>query len=362
MPASTQQPDHFRSDLETMAKMFFRFGDVECRIIPSPLYRAFSFAIADDQEMLQLAAARREGQPPPNILYAAAHYLLLEGVDHELREFYPALANNPRPAGDAYPAFRDFCFANEVRIRELMATRTVQTNVVRRSAVLLPAFALAAVLSNGLPLGQIEVGASAGLNLLWHRYHFDYGDGLTWGDPASPVRLEIERRGDVPLPDVPANLRPVWTRGVDLHPVSVTDDDSVRWLQALVWPENTLLAEQLAAAIEIAKGDPPQVLEADASDALPSLLGEAPETSTLCVFGTHTLYQFPHDSLRTLLKSMQTHSETRPVYFVSMEGSGDEHSILRLTVYRDGERTMTDLANCHPHGYWIEWLAKRPIY
>lgn len=53
---------------------------------------------------------------------------------------------------------------------------------------------------------------------------------------------------------------------------------------------------------------------------------------------------------------MQAHSRQRPVYFVSMESTDAAHSALRLTIYEHGERRMIDLANCHPHGYWLEWL------
>lgn len=355
MTATHPLPDHFRSDIETMSAVFRRFGEVECRIIDSPLYRRFSLGIADDEEMLRLAAARREGQPPPNILYAAVQYLLLTGVEDPLRDYYPALTDNPLPPDHAYPAFRAFCFDHEAELRDIMAARTVQTNVVRRSAMLLPAYALISQLAGGAPLAQVEVGASAGLNLNWPRYRYDYGNA-TWGDRASPVLLSAEARGDLPLPALPATLSSVWAAGVDLHPIDLSDDDAVLWLHALVWPENVLLHQQLTAAIAIAREQPPRVVQGNASDLLPELLDEAPPDTTLCVYGTHTFYQFPRDDLLRLLKSMQTYSRKRSVYFVSMESSGDEHSDLRLTVYEGGERRIIDLARCHPHGYWLEWL------
>ena len=147
-----------------------------------------------------------------------------------------------------------------------------------------------------------------------------------------------------------------WSIVVDLNPVDITDDDAVLWLTALVWPENVALREQLAAAIDVARARPPRVVAGDASALLPDLLAEAPAGMTLCVFATHTLYQFPRGALRRLLKSMQAFSEARPVYFVSMEGTGDEHSELTLTTYERGERETVKLANCHPHGHWLEWL------
>lgn len=347
-------------DLAEVAQAFRRFGEVECRLIPSPLYEVFSLSIADDPEMLTLAAAGRAGQPPPNLIYAATHYLLLEGVEHPLRAYYPDLTPSPQPPAGAYPVFREFCFQHEDQVRELISTRSVQTNVVRRSVCLLPAFAVAAEMGGGRPLAQIEVGASAGLNLLWDRYRYTYGSQpaqAAWGSAASPVSLTTELRGPVSLPPIPPSLRPHWSAGIDLNPVSLSDEDSVAWLRALVWPENVELARQLAAAIEVAREHPPRVEQGDAVRLLPELLAQAPPDATLCVFATHALYQFPHDDLIALLKTMQSYSQTRPVFFIGMEGTADPHSELRLTAYEAGARTTLHLANCHPHGYWLEWLS-----
>ena len=45
--------------------------------------------------------------------------------------------------------------------------------------------------SAGLPLALHEIGSSAGLNLLFDRFHYHYGD-TEWGDANSPVRLAPE--------------------------------------------------------------------------------------------------------------------------------------------------------------------------
>lgn len=354
---SSERRPHFSTDLDVLAQVFRRFGEVECKLIDSPLYERFSFGVADDEEMLKLAAARIQGQPPANVLFAAVQYLLLQGAQHPLRSFYPALSTTPLAPADSYEAFREFCLANYDELRRLISSKTVQTNVVRRSICLLPAYALVAQLGGGRPLAQVEVGTSAGLNLLWQRYHYDYGSGLTWGDPTSPVQLTTERRGEVTLPELPGSLRVSWSVGVDLHPISLSDDSAVLWLRSLVWPENLELHRQLSAAIEVAKEHAPNVIEGDANAQLPSLLESAPKDATLCVFASHVLYQFSRDALITLYKAMQAYSEVRPVYFISMEGTGNAHSELKLTVYRDGTRRIIDLANCHPHGYWLEWLV-----
>jgi hypothetical protein len=222
---------------------------------------------------------------------------------------------------------------------------------------LLPAFAQLACETNA-PLATLEIGPSAGLNLLWDRYRYDYGGGLFWGDLGSEVVLDTERRGTVPLPDLPPSIEVSWKLGVDLNPIDVTDDDQVRWLRALIFPEHIERHAQLAAAIRMAREEPPRLVQGDAADGLPDLLEEAPRNTTLVVFATHALYQQPRERLVQLLKYLQRHGERRELFFLSMELTGGRHSELFLTRYAEGARATTKLANCNPHGQWLEWLAQ----
>jgi hypothetical protein len=341
---------------EELARTFRRFAEADGPHHKSRLYEEFSYAVAQAPEVLALASGGQPGQPAPNLLFAAVHYLLLSGVKHPLRDYYPGLSAGRCPSGPAYPAFRNFCLEHRESVARLISTRLVQTNVVARSVCLLPAFATVAATAGGQPLAQIEVGASAGLNLLWERYRFDYGGGLTWGDPASPVRVTTELRGDVPLPPMPASLGALWAAGIDLNPIDVEDSDAVLWLRALVWPGHLDQQEQLLGAIDLARAQRPSLVRGDAAERLPELLMEAPPQATLCVFATHTLHQFTADSLRTMLKAMQQHARSRPLYFVYMEGTGNGCSELKLTRYDGDARTDFHLANCHPHGRWLEWL------
>jgi hypothetical protein len=330
--------DAARSTAE-LAQTFRRFGEVEARKVKSPLYEQFSYGVAEDPEILDLLVLSPSEQPPPNLLFASVHYLLLTGVNHPLKDYYPDLSPSARSASTAYDAFRDFCLEHREELTRLISTRLV------------------AALDGDGPLAQIEIGASAGLNLLWEHYRYDYGSGVTWGSDAAPVRLSTDLRGEVVLPMLPATLRAAWSVGVDLNPVEIEDEDAVTWLRALVWPENVEQQGQLMAAIQVAKEHPPRLLKGDGSELLPELLRSAPPLTTLCVFATVTLYQFPTEALRTLMKTMQGYSLSRPVYFVSMEQAGGPYCELRLTVYEGGTRKIVDLANCHPHGRWLEWLG-----
>ncbi len=86
----------------------------------------------------------------------------------------------------------------------------------------------------GHPLAIIELGASAGLNLLWDQYRYVYdGDG-SFGALDTAVVIRSQFRGSQ-RPALPALAPPVVGRvGVDLDPIDVRDSEQGRWLQALV--------------------------------------------------------------------------------------------------------------------------------
>ena len=180
------------AQLEALAQRFVRFADQECGDY-APLYDRLARGIAGDPELLTLAAHTWSGQQAPLLLLAAVHSLLLGGVDHALGAFYPSVTHRAAvPPGDPMPAFRAFCRDYRNALLDLVSTGLVQTNEPRRCTVLLPAFATVARLAGGRPLALIEIGASAGLNLLFDRYGYDYGAGWSVGIPGrlsgSPAR------------------------------------------------------------------------------------------------------------------------------------------------------------------------------
>ena len=244
--------------LEELGHVFASFAEESYRG-KSPLYDALAKGVSEDRVLLQIASSARR-PPVPNLLFAAVHYLLLGGAAGTLSSFYPSLTGEPRPASDAYPHFREFCFAHEGEIRGLMATRLVQTNEVARCAYMLPAFGLIAGETPGRALSLVDVGASAGLNLLWDRYSYVYGGRIRAGSASSPVVIETEVRGDRE-PPIPQKFPAVAFRvGIDLSPVDLTDAESALWLRALVWPEHEGRAAQLQAAISLAGDDPPALV------------------------------------------------------------------------------------------------------
>lgn len=342
---------------DVLTRRFQRFAEREAEPGFSPLYAQLCRGIAVDPEVLALAADAQPGQPTPNLLLAAVHYLLLSGILHPLADFYPSLTSSP-DLTDAYPAFHSFCLEHSATIRNLLLTRRVQTNEVARCACLLPAFELVARQGQGAPLSLIEMGASAGLNLLWDCYGYDYANGQRYGLPDSPLQIACALRGHT-LPLFPSRPPEVASRvGVDLNPIDTQDADAVLWLRALIWPEHHERVSRLQKAIEIARAQQPTIIAGDALNLLPELVATAPLDTTLCVFHSFTVNQFSAEQRKRLTSLLLELSTQRSVFRISYEGvSGADHPQLRLLSYAQGSITEQLLANCSSHGRWLEWMA-----
>ena len=176
-------------------------------------------------------------------------------------------------------------------VEATVMSRATQTNEVGRCATMLPLLA-----SLPGPLALLEVGCSAGLCLLPDRYSYRYtgSRGAQQIDPAggpSPVVLDCRLEGDVPLDDLVSGGLPeiVWRGGLDLNPLDVQDDDAMRWLQTLVWPEHDDRRARLAAAVDVARADPPTLVRGDLLVDLPALVAQVPADATLVVFHSAVL-------------------------------------------------------------------------
>lgn len=339
-----------------LADRFRHFARRECAGI-SPLYEALGLGVAADPALLALAGRARAGQPAPNMLFAAVHFLLLQGrAVHPLSAFYPSLTPEAAPPRDAFPAFRVLCLEEQATIAAILAHRVVSTNEVGRSAALLPAYARAAERAGGGPLHLIEVGASAGLNLLWDRYAYDYGPAGEIAVPGAALTLRCEAQG-APLP-LPAALPRVASRvGIDPEPLDPADPDHAAWLRALVWPEQRERARRLEAALALAAAGRPDIVKGSALEHLPALVRALPPSGTPCISHAFTLNQFDpaaRDAFEALLGTL---GGDRPLIRVALEWGTGPAPELTLSRYDGRSAAVERLAFCDPHGAWIDWRA-----
>jgi hypothetical protein len=341
----------------------------------SERYAAICAGLAEDPDRASLLLLARPGFANPLILLAAVHHLLLGGERHELAAWYPTVVGRgARPVDDdLYPAFVAFVDSHREPIARLVATRTTQTNEARRTVVTLPALGLVAR-EAGSPLALLEVGASAGLNLLVDRYAFRIGD-VESGPTGAALRFACAVEGDL-RPPVPPRLEVAWRLGLDLNPLDVRDPATRAWLRALVWPEHPDRLELLDAALRVARRDPPLVARGDLVDDLQPLAAQAPSGAALAVVSTWTLAYLEPERRRAFVARLAelATAERRPVWLVAGEGESVLASLdvglgrmpadggygpSTLSLHRfgpEGGRDHVLLAEAHPHGRWIRWL------
>jgi hypothetical protein len=278
--------------LDALRKAFLLFAATQCAG-HSPLYERLAIGIADDDLLLELVRSAAQSQQRPTLLFAAVHELVVQERWHPLAMYY-ASVTSPVAVGDPLPAFRDFCSTYQDRLLDRMRTGGTQTNDVRRTAALVIGLHyLDAQLSK--PLVLVELGASAGLLLLFDRYRITLG-GRVLGPEDSPVDVPVaaDEQALALLP--PATPHVADRVGVDLAPVDLGDPAQVRWLEAFVWPEAHDDRDRLRAAVAIARTDPPRVLQGDAVTSLPAMLEGISEVYAPVVF---------HSTLLTYLNALQ---------------------------------------------------------
>jgi hypothetical protein len=338
---------------------YWAFFAEDARRTGSALYARLAQGTGGDDELRALAAHAKPGQPHANLLFAAVHFLLLRGAQHRLRGFYPDLNNGRTEDGDPFLAFRDFVLAHRARLEPLIATRVTNTNEVGRSALLHPGFRVLAA-EAGAPLNLIEIGPSAGLNLIWDRYGVTYNrDGTAAASiaPDAPLVIRCELRGPK-VPPAGATPRVGKRLGLELNPVDLTDPDDRDWLRALMWPDQIPRLERLDRAIALFREHKPEIRAGDALALLADALRDMPESETVCVYHTIALYQFSRRMKETLDDILTVAGLRRPVYRLSFEAESFEGRCpITLIRYHDGTRTERELGHAHPHGSWLEWLA-----
>jgi len=295
----------------------------------SPRYEALATAVADDAEILNFLGHLPVAKRQPNLLFAAACYLLDEPAD---------VAGLRRLVCDR----RD-------ELTATMLTRRTQTNEPARCATLLPALSLLPQ-----PLAMIEVGASAGLTLLVDRYSYDYdGHRFSGTDPLAPV-LSCQPRGPVPLPTRVPEV--AWRAGLDLNPLDVRDADDMRWLECLLWPGETGRRERLAAAIATARRDPPRVYRGDLLTDLPDLARHAPSGATLVIYHSAVLaYVQPplRGQFAEVVRSLDATWISNEAPGVVSGIPAPPPDIRSFVLIQDG-RTI---ALAEGHGTWLRWLS-----
>jgi hypothetical protein len=337
-------------------KDMWRFLAGEMRHWKAPFFAALCDAVGEDEELQRMALNTRPGQPPTQFI-AAVQFLLMRGAAHDLRNHFPSLNGGKTLAGDPIPLFKDFCLTHRDEIVELINTRATNTNEIARSAGLNAAFRTLAAQAPA-PLHLVEIGPSAGFNLLWDRYQIKYmRDGHSYTtetpDPLLTVETELKQGGIPPLGTPPKIASRV---GLELNPVNLDNEEERDWLRAVVHADHLARHERIVKVLALKANERPEIRGGDALKLLPQALSEIPDNGTVCVYHTFAVYQFSPEMQQTLEDIFITASAVRPIWRLSNEWGPNAKCPLTLMRYERGSLTQQTLAYCDIHGSWIEWL------
>ena len=334
----------------TLAQRFRRHADALDS--SAPLYTAFLRGMADDWEAggaVRDVCAGWEHAPPGAVvqlrLLGGLHRLVLTGRAPQLLPFYRNLGGT-RPPDSAWSAAREVVAEH---VDELRAALDIapQTNEVGRAAALVVAMFDAATRTGLHRVRLLEVGASAGLNLLVDQFRIT-GQGWEWGPQSSPVVLEGFVRG-VPRA-VPIEI--VARRGCDLAPIDPTSPDGRLRLRSFVWPDHVDRHARLDGALLIAERKPAVVDQAGAGEWLRVRLTESVAPDVLTVVWHSVVWQYLSDGERQMAEEVIARAGPRVVH-AAMEP--DPQRPLRLpeltvTTSRDGRPERRLLAEVGYHG------------
>ena len=235
--------------------------------------------------------------------------------------------------------------------------RPPQTNEAARSATIMAALMWLA--QRAAPKFDLtEIGASAGINTMMGRFHFDLG-GVKVGPSLSSIAIAPGWRGAAP-PAGPVEI--VGAKGCDLSPVNLADPAQALRLKAYVWPDATDRMLRLDKAIASVIRAAPDLVQMDAAPFVEQRLAEPQSDGVTRVLFHTIVWQYLSDHARGEIEAMmgdagaQATAE-RPLAWVRLETNCQtfRHE-LEVRCWPGPENWIT-LAEAHPHGEWVEWLG-----
>ncbi len=282
------------------------------------------------------------------------HNLLLTDTDRRLEPVYAGLTTDQRTV-DAIVV--DLVQTYDARLLPWL-DGPPQTNEAGRSWGFVSALLWLSELLG--PRFEInELGASAGVNTMMDRYHFDLG-GVTAGPDHSPMQICPEWRGSPP-PDTDVEITSI--RGCDQAPVDLSDPEAALRLRSYVWPEATARMGRIEAAIQLAGEQAPDVVKQDAGDFVREMLARPQGDGVTRVLSHSIVWQYIPGPTREWIEGAMEEAGAAatpdcPLAWIALETNREtfRHE-LHVRYWPGGEEAV--LLGCgHPHGAWAEWFGE----
>lgn len=278
----------------------------------------------------------------------ALHAAVLTGRDAALAAQYPAQRPDWRVA-EAWPPARAYLAREADEVRDFIRLPP-QTNEVRRAIALAAGFLHFARDWSG-PIDTLELGASAGLNVNWDRFHF-ITSSWQWGDPQSPVRVDTDWTGPPP-PLAPVNVRD--RAACDLNPLDVREPDQLLRLRSYIWADQADRLARFDGAVALA-GDV-RIDRADAAAWIARKLAARAKDAATVVYHSIFLQYPPPDARKAIVGAIEAAgAEAKahaPLAWISLEpeamsgiGSGTRF-VISLTTWPGGVRRVIGYTDGH---------------
>lgn len=320
------------------------------------------------------ATLSRRSFDVPMLLLAGLHRDVLAGVPEagDLARYFPTVGGH-LPASDPQLAaiLRAAILARGATLADFLRTAKVQTNETARGLCwLLPACAI------GWPaIHLIELGASAGLNLVADQRHYHLintaAASFSLGLGKAPD-VVVSCEGTCPLrrsDQIPAILS---RTGCDLSPCTLDTSQAEQTLSAFIWGDQiqrmTLLRRGIDALHRVNRGPVPVRMHiADLPADLPHFLASrcpGPDGQPIVISNTY-LNTYLADKGASLFPSIAAWaaSQDRPVLWLQWEPLRDGPEPPHLgwlawtaDLWRAAQHTRWQLAWVHPHGARVIWL------
>ncbi len=376
----------------------------------SPLYTAVYGVVADwfeaDPEdavvkWLLVAGDGRSTFDVPLLLLAGLHRDVLMRIPaaSELASFYPSVGGEAsaeqlfgneiydervpamqgyrKPSSRLQTALRTAILARREVLQQFIQTFTVQTNETGRGIVWL----LPLMFSNWEAVHLVDLGASAGLNLIAEQRTFEFFDRngrlqLTLGQGAlAQFAVKIES-GHLPVVPQSRRIPHIISRtGCDLFPFELETAVDAQTLAAFIWPDQVArlqrLREGIAAFHQVQQSHAPVHLHAvDLPNELPAFLQKSvPSTPhPIILYNTFiTMYLTEHGAALREIIAAWAERQQRPVLWVQWEpvknlgGATAEEPqfgwLLWLADYwENGIHSQWRFGWTHPHGHHLQLL------
>lgn len=284
----------------------------------------------------------------PLLLLAALRYdALLDGPSHPL---HAALCADP-PDAEAFTAaaLEQAVAPERTHFHASLRNRAVQTNETTRAVTWLWPAHLLWQSGERRTLTLVDLGASAGLNLVADSLPARWVDGTGAAVPVAP------------LPPIAMRL------GIDVSPIDVANEEDAAWLRACVWPSDSARRARLEQAIaaytaRAAEHGGPKLTACGLADVWPLLEVLPRDGVVLCVQTIVRDYLAADDRTRYELakRNFLMARPPRSVFIAELEldteagaaGAAPERSAAVTVRFREhGEREPKALvlARTHPH-------------